>query len=73
MKNDTLWFKCWPAGVPKHIKYTKGSLQEILRKTALTYQEKTAIVYGEREISYAQLELFFCQISPNLLLRFLVH
>ena len=66
MKNDTLWFKCWPAGVPKHIKYTKGSLQEILRKTALTYPEKTAIVYGEREISYAQLEALSNQFANAL-------
>ena len=56
MKNNTQRFNCGPAGVPKHIEYPQISMQEILRKTAAAYPEKTAIIYGEREIRYAQLE-----------------
>jgi long-chain acyl-CoA synthetase len=41
-------------------------LQEILHKTAKTYPEKTAIVYGEREISYAELEMFSNQFANAL-------
>ena len=56
MKNNTPWFNCWPAGVPKHIDYPKVPLQEILKKTAKAYPEETAITYNEREISYAQMD-----------------
>jgi len=66
MKNDTPWFNCWPAGVPKHIEYPRVPLQEILRKTAATYPEKSAIVYGTREISYAQLEALSNQFANAL-------
>jgi long-chain acyl-CoA synthetase len=66
MENEPTWFNCWPAGVPKHIDYPKVPLQEILTKTAASYPEKTAIVYGEQEISYAQLEALSNQFANAL-------
>ena len=66
MNNRTPWFNCWPAGVLKYIDYPKIPLQEILTKTAKAYPEKTAIVYGEREISYVQLETFSNQFGNAL-------
>ena len=66
MGNDPPWFNSWPAGVPKHIEYPKVPLQEILKKTAEAYPEKTAIAYGEKEISYAQLETFSNQFANAL-------
>ncbi len=63
MRKDKPWFKCWPVAVPKHIEYPKVPLQEILKKTAEAYPEKTAIVCGEREISYAQLEVLSNQFA----------
>ena len=66
MENDVPWFNCWPTGVPKHIEYPKAPLQEILKKTAEAYPEKTAIAYGEREISYAQLEALSNQFANAL-------
>src|SRR5665647_3121556 len=66
MGNDPPWFNSWPAGVPKHIEYPKVPLQEILKKTAEVYPEKTAITYGEKEISYAQLETFSNQFANAL-------
>jgi long-chain acyl-CoA synthetase len=66
MRKDTPWFKCWPAGVPKHIEYPNVPLQEILKKAAEAYPEKAAIVYGEREISYGQLEAFSNQFANAL-------
>jgi long-chain acyl-CoA synthetase len=66
MKKDAPWFNCWPSGVPKHIEYPHAPLQEILRKTAEAYPEKTAIVYGEQEISYARLEMFSNQFANAL-------
>jgi long-chain acyl-CoA synthetase len=66
MRNDTPWFKCWPAEVPKHIEYPKVPLQEILKKTAEVYPEKTAIVYGEQEISYSKLEVLSNQFANAL-------
>ena len=66
MRNDTPWFKCWPAEVPKHIEYPKVPLQEILKKTAEVYPEKTAIVYCEQEISYSKLEVLSNQFANAL-------
>jgi long-chain acyl-CoA synthetase len=60
------WYNCWPTGVPKQIDYPKVPLHEILTKTAKAYPEKTAIAYGEREISYSQLEMFSNQFANAL-------
>jgi len=51
------WFRNWPAEVPKTLQYLDVPLHEILKKTAREYPEKTAIIFGEREISYAELEM----------------
>jgi len=67
MKKEAPWFSCWPSGVPKHLEYPRVPLQEILRKTAEVYPEKTAIAYGEQEISYAQLEMFSNQFANSLI------
>lgn len=50
------WFKLWPAEVPKKMNFPQVPLQEILLKSANKFPQKTAIVCGEREITYAQLE-----------------
>ena len=52
--------------MPKHIEYPKVPLQEILKKTAEAYPEKTAIAYGEQEISYSQLEALSNQFANAL-------
>jgi len=60
------WFNNWPAQVPKHIEYPLVPLQEILQKSAKEFPQKTAIVFGEREISYAQLDLLSNQFANSL-------
>ena len=60
------WFNLWPAEVPKNIKYPQIPLQEILRKSAENFPEKVALVYGGREITYAQLELLSNRFSNAL-------
>jgi long-chain acyl-CoA synthetase len=67
MNNDSPWFSCWPAGVPKHIKYPFFPLQSILKKTAQAYPEKTAIAYNEREITYSQLEALSNKFAASLI------
>jgi long-chain acyl-CoA synthetase len=56
----------WPAEVPKNIKYPQIPLQDILHKSAENFPEKVALVYGEREITYAQLELLSNQFAHAL-------
>jgi long-chain acyl-CoA synthetase len=68
LKNNTPWFDCWPAGVPKHIEYLNTPLQEILKKTSKGYPEKTAISYGEQEISYSHLDTLSNQFA-NMLIK----
>ena len=67
MNNDSPWFSCWPAGVPKYIKYPFFPLQSILKKTAQAYPEKTAIAYNEREITYSQLEALSNKFAASLI------
>ena len=43
--------------MPKNIKYPQIPLQGILHKSAENFPEKVALVYGEQEITYTQLEL----------------
>lgn len=49
------WFGSWPPAVPRKIEYPKTPLHELLEKAAKAYPTKTAIAYGEREITYAEL------------------
>jgi long-chain acyl-CoA synthetase len=66
MRNYTPWFKSWPAEVPKYIECPKVPLQEILKKTAEAYSEKTAAVYNGQEISYSKLEVLSNQFANAL-------
>ena len=52
----------------KNVKYPQVPLQEILHKCATEFPQKTAIVYGEKEITYAQLELLSNQFA-NVLIK----
>ena len=66
MGNSKPWFNKWPSEVPKHINYPNVPLQEILQKSAKEFPQKTAIVFGEREISYSQLDLLSNQFANSL-------
>ncbi|HJW66019.1 MAG TPA: long-chain fatty acid--CoA ligase [Candidatus Bathyarchaeia archaeon] len=61
------WFHNWPAEVPKTLQYPNVPLHEILKKTAREYPEKTAIIFGEREISYAELEMLSDRFAIGLI------
>ena len=67
MRKNKPWFVVGLLLVPKHIEYPKATLQAILKKTAEAYPEKTAIVCGEREIRYAQLEVLSNQFANALI------
>lgn len=54
--------------MPKNVEYPRVPLQEILHKGATEFAQKTAIVYGEKEITYAQLELLSNQFA-NVLVK----
>jgi len=60
------WSKFWPADVPKHIDYPEVPLHELLRKSAKKHPEKTAITCFEREITYAELDMFSDQFAAAL-------
>ena len=55
--------------MPKKIKYQQVALQEILHESAEKFPQKTAIVCGEREITYAYLNALsnqFANVLANL-------
>jgi long-chain acyl-CoA synthetase len=51
------WFKFWPEGVPKHMKYPDVPLSNLLKETARKYPDKTAIVYFDKPMTYQELDL----------------
>ncbi len=51
------WLNMWPVDVPVNIKYPAGGIHEILQETAKKFPEKTAIIFSEKEITYAELDL----------------
>lgn len=50
------WFKFWPEGVRKHIDYPKIPLSDFLKNTAENHPNETAIVYFDKELTYAELD-----------------
>jgi long-chain acyl-CoA synthetase len=60
------WFKLWPANVPKSIEYPRVPLQELLEASARNFPEKTAIVYGKQETTYAELDSLSNQFANAL-------
>ena len=54
--------------MPKNIKYPQIPLHGILHESAEKFPQKTAIVYGEQEITYAQLDLLSNQLA-NVLIK----
>lgn len=68
LRKNKPWFNLWSAEVPKNTKYPHVPLQEILHKSASKFAQKTAIVYDEQEITYAQLELLSNQFA-NVLIK----
>jgi long-chain acyl-CoA synthetase len=55
-KGEKPWFCRWPAEVPKTLQYPTVPLQEILRKTAKEHARKAAVVYQDRQLTYADLD-----------------
>ncbi len=51
------WFKFWPEGVPKSLKYPEVPLSDLLRKTVEKYPDNVALVYFGKEITYKELDL----------------
>jgi len=60
------WLKHWPNNVPKTIKYPTIPLHGLLEEAAHSYPNKVAIVYGEQEITYTQLEYTSSQFANAL-------
>ncbi len=66
MLNDKPWFKQWPTEVPKHIEYPQIPLQKLLEASSKNFPKKTALIYGENEVTYPQLELLSNQFANAL-------
>jgi long-chain acyl-CoA synthetase len=52
------WLKHWSKEVPTHINYPDIPLQGLLEASAKRFPEKTALIYTDLKITYAQLETF---------------
>ncbi len=60
------WFDMWPAEVPKNLSYPLVPLQQILHESAKKFPAEVAITYGERDITYSQLDLLSNQFANAL-------
>ena len=57
-REDKPWLKYWSKEAPNHKNYPDLPLQGLLEESAKRFPEKTALVYAERKITYAQLDSF---------------
>ncbi len=57
------WFKFWPAAVPENLDYPEVPLHQLLRKSAKKHPEALVLVFFEREITYAELDLLSDQFA----------
>jgi len=51
------WFKVWPEGIPRTIKYPEVPLQRLLKDLAEKHPKKPAIDYETDQISYKKLDV----------------
>lgn len=59
-------FKNWSTDVPKTLKYPQIPLHGLLEQTAKNNPEKVAMVFGEKEISYTEIDSFSNQFANAL-------
>ena len=53
---EKVWYKFWPADVPKHIDYPEIPLSDLLKNTAKDSPAQPAIVYFGKAITYGELD-----------------
>jgi len=53
---ERVWYKSWPADVPKHIDYPEIPLSDLLKNTAKDSPAQPAIVYFGKAITYGELD-----------------
>jgi long-chain acyl-CoA synthetase len=53
---EKLWYKVWPANVPKSVEIPLLTLHEVLSQTAKRYPDKTFITYENRQYSYKEID-----------------
>lgn len=63
---DRPWFKFWPEGVPKHIDYPKKGLGELFDETAAKYPDKTAVIFLDTKVTFAQLKRYVDSFAAGL-------
>ena len=52
---ERLWYKYWPAQVPKCLDYPDCTLAEFLRESAAKHGSKPAIFFLDAQVTYGQL------------------
>ncbi len=61
------WLNFYPAHVPKQVDVSRMPLQGLLETSAVNFGEKTALSYGEKNTTYAQLNSLSNQFANALL------
>ena len=60
------WFKVWPKGIPKTIKYPDIPLYRLLKDSAKKYTNKLAIDHEKDQISYEKLDVLSDKLATAL-------
>ena len=60
------WFKLWPNNVPKHLRYPKISLSDLLSRSTKKHPESVAMSFFDREITYEEFDLLSNQFARGL-------
>ncbi len=60
------WFRSWPKGIPRTLRYPDLALHEILRETASEHGAKVAIAFHDKRIMYSELDNFSDRFAASL-------
>jgi len=60
------WFRSWPIDMPKNLVYPEMSMGQMLRQTSTHSSARTAIVFRDIRLSYAQLDEYTDRFASGL-------
>jgi len=66
MYQERPWFKVWPKGIPRTIKYPEVPLHKLLKDSAKKYPKKLAIDHEKDQISYEKLDVLSSRLASAL-------
>jgi len=63
---DRLWFRFWPANVPRHLDYPQMPLYQLVSEAAGKWPQRVAFSFQDRSLSYRELDDLTSRLAGGL-------